>query len=46
MILGIERASGTIVPTADDDLRPNDSLLLLTLRSARKQLLALFESAL
>jgi len=46
LLLGIERADATIVPTADDTIQQNDSLMILTLSSNREKVLEMFESAL
>ena len=45
LLLGIERADGTIVPTASDTIQQNDSLLVINMVSERKKVLNLFESA-
>lgn len=46
LLLAIQRADRTIVPTADDRFEQDDSLILLTLSSTRQKALDLFESAL
>jgi len=46
LLVGIERADGTLVPTANDVLTQNDALMVLTLPKTREQVLKLFESAL
>ncbi|MEM9445105.1 MAG: Trk system potassium transporter TrkA [Verrucomicrobiota bacterium] len=45
LLLGIERADGTIVPTASDTIQRNDSLLVINMVSERIKVLNLFESA-
>ncbi|MEM9399258.1 MAG: Trk system potassium transporter TrkA [Verrucomicrobiota bacterium] len=45
LLLGIERADGTIVPTADDEILSGDSLLIINLVKDRENVLNLFESA-
>ncbi|MEM1060137.1 MAG: Trk system potassium transporter TrkA [Verrucomicrobiota bacterium] len=46
LLIGIDRADGTIVPSAEDEIRRHDSLLLLTLHSSRDAVLELFRSSL
>lgn len=46
LLLGIERSDTTLVPTADDTIQPNDSLMILTLSNNREKILHMFESAL
>jgi trk system potassium uptake protein TrkA len=46
LLLGIERADNTTVPTADDTIQYNDSLMILTLPSTRDEVLKLFSKAL
>ncbi len=45
LLLGIERSDGTIVPTAADTIQSRDSLLLLTFKSNRAEVLELFRPA-
>lgn len=46
LLLGIERADQTIVPTADDVVQGGDSLLLLAMTQQRKELTQMLESSL
>ncbi|MEM6820691.1 MAG: Trk system potassium transporter TrkA [Verrucomicrobiota bacterium] len=46
LLLGIERADGTLMPTADDTIEQNDALMVLVLPKSRESILKLFASAL
>jgi len=46
LLIGIDRADGTIVPSAEDEIQEQDSLLILTLQSSRDAVLELFRSSL
>lgn len=46
LLIGIERADGTLVPSAEDEIRQRDSLLILTLSTSRDAVLKLFRSSL
>lgn len=46
LLIGIDRAGGTVVPSAEDEIRRLDSLLILTLRTSRDSVLELFRTSL